>query len=154
MKATRALGPILAAVAFGCAESNVSERASMEPVEVKVRLEEVPARARSVIERELAGADLEDIARKQQGSDTVYEADIIKAGQKWELVVGEDGNLISKAAEGGEEDRGERVDTTGAGWRDRFGVSTVELSATGTNTWMPLHPGRVLKLRQGREIGR
>jgi hypothetical protein len=37
------------------------------------------------------------------------------------------------------------------GWRDHFEVNKAELSATGNNTYMPTQPGRVLKLRHGRD---
>ena len=55
-----------------------------------------PAAVRQTIERELVGARLEDIAMKKSKGKTVYETDIIRDGHKWELVVGEDGQIISQ----------------------------------------------------------
>src|SRR6476660_6036794 len=58
-----------------------------EPGETKIKLEEAPAAVKQTIQRELVGAELEDIAKKQQHGKTVYETDIIRQGQKWEVVV-------------------------------------------------------------------
>jgi hypothetical protein len=36
-------------------------------------------------------------------------------------------------------------------WRDSFDVSKSDLSATGANQWLAIQPGRVLKLRSGKD---
>ncbi|PYJ06078.1 MAG: hypothetical protein DME25_07270, partial [Verrucomicrobia bacterium] len=56
---------------------------SAEAGELKVQLDQVPSAARHTIERELAGAQLEDIARKKRQGKTIYETDIIRDGAKW-----------------------------------------------------------------------
>src|SRR5262245_30101734 len=65
--------------------------------EVKVSLDKTPPAVRATIQRELVGAELEDIAMEQRGGKTIYETDIIRGGKKWELIVAEDGSIISKA---------------------------------------------------------
>src|SRR5262245_30711926 len=86
--------PAVVAIAIGgCA--------GMHPGETKVRLDQTPAAVRQAIERELAGAQLEDIAKEQRQDQTVYETDIVRDGHKWEVVVGEDGTILSKIQEGG-----------------------------------------------------
>ncbi len=71
-----------------------------EAGETKVRLDQTPAAVRQTIERELMGAKLEDIAQEKRDGKTVYETDIIRDGHKWEVVVDEDGRIISKIQEG------------------------------------------------------
>src|SRR5947209_6598962 len=85
----------------GCVTIGRHSGEEAEAGETKVRLEETPAAARQTIERELVGAQLEDIARKMRQGKTVYETDIIRGGHKWEVVVGEDGQILSKIQEGG-----------------------------------------------------
>ena len=59
--------------------------------EVKVTIDQTPPAVQQTINRELVGARLEDIAKKQRQGKTVYETDIVKDGYKWEVVIGEDG---------------------------------------------------------------
>jgi hypothetical protein len=126
-----------------------------EPGETKVKLEQVPSAARQTIERELQGAELEDIAKKQRNGKTIYETDIIKGGQKWEVIVAEDGSIVRKAQEGSAEeqaaDEKEKSEAREAGWRQNFDVRKSDLSPTGNNTYITMQPGRVLKLTDGKD---
>ena len=121
--------------------------------EVKVTIEQTPPAVQQTIKSELVGARLEDIARKQRQGETIYETDIIKNGHKWELVIGEDGRIISRLREGdaGEPpaDKMEGGAAPEAGWRESFAVSRSDLAATGSNPWLTIQPGRVLELRNG-----
>jgi hypothetical protein len=121
--------------------------------EVKVTIEQTPPAVQETIKRELVGARLEDIARTKRNGKTVYETDIIKDGRKWEVVVGEDGQIVSKIREGKADDqpadKREGGASTEAGWRETFGVSKSDLAPTGSNPWLTIQPGRVLKLRHG-----
>src|SRR5207249_3432821 len=117
----------------GCAKTRESGSASSsamtrteEPAEAgetKVKLEQTPPLVRKTIERELQGADLEDIAMKQQHGKTVYETDIIKGGHKWEVLVADDGSILHKFQEGSAEEKAadeaeSRQEATEAGWRE------------------------------------
>src|SRR5439155_8942397 len=75
--------------------SNAEASEPAEAGEIKVKLDQTPDLVRQTIQRELAGAELEDIAKKQRDGKTVYETDIIKSGQKWEVIVAEDGSILS-----------------------------------------------------------
>src|SRR5689334_860581 len=90
--------------------------------EVKVAVEQTPPAVQQTIQRELVGARLEDIAKKQRQGKTVYETDIIKDGYKWEVVIGEDGQVVSRLREGaaGPEPAGKVKSSaaTGSGWRE------------------------------------
>jgi len=120
--------------------------------EVKVSVEQTPPAVQQTIQRELVGARLEDIARKQRQGKTVYETDIIKDGYKWEVVVGEDGQVVSRLQEGkADAEPAGKVKASAAtgGWRDTFGVRKSDLAPTGNNPWLTIQPGRVLELRHG-----
>ena len=93
------LAAMMAMGMCGCA------RMQRHAAETKVRLDQTPVAVRQTIERELAGAQLEDIARKERQGKTIYETDIIRDGHKWEVVVGEDGKIISKLQEGSAEEK-------------------------------------------------
>jgi hypothetical protein len=117
------------------------------------RLDQTPAAVRQTIERELVGAQLEAIARKERQGKTIYETDIIRAGHKWEVVVGEDGTIISKLQEGSakeqQADKQESAKAEQAGWRETFKVNQADLAPTGNNPYITIQPGRVLKLADG-----
>ncbi|MFO0831102.1 MAG: PepSY domain-containing protein [Phycisphaerales bacterium] len=140
------------AAAFLCACAHPRHRqpsdASPGPQEVKVPLQETPPAVRKTIEAELHGGTLEDIARTQRDGEAVYETDIIRAGREWELVVNADGRIISNKQEG-PADRHAGNDGEAEGWRDQFTGNKARFSPTGDNPWLPVQPGRVLKLSHG-----
>jgi hypothetical protein len=121
--------------------------------EVKVTIDQTPPAVQKTIKSELVGARLEDIAKKRRQGETVYETDIIKNGYKWEVVIGEDGRIISRLQEGraGKQEAEEIESGTarGAGWRETFDVRKSDLAPTGNNPWFTIQPGRVLELRNG-----
>jgi len=141
----------MAAGLCGCA----GHRGDGEAGETKVTLAQTPPAVRQTIERELVGAELEDIAKKDRGGKTIYETDIIRAGKKWEVVVAEDGKVLSNAQEGSEEekeaDKEEKAEAKKGAWRDTFNVSKADLAATGNNPYLSIQPGKVLKLAAGKD---
>ncbi len=142
---------LIAMVAMcGCA---MMQRPTAEPGETKVRLEQTPAAVRQTIERELVGAQLEDIARKERQGETIYETDIIRNGHKWEVLVGEDGKILSKILESSapeeKSEKPEGAKSKSSGWREAFNVNKADLAPTGTNPYLPIQPGKVLKLTHG-----
>jgi hypothetical protein len=149
------MATIAALVICGCARMQRHTAEPAEAGETKVRLDQTPAAVRQTIERELVGAQLEDIARKERAGGTIYETDIIRNGHKWEVVVGEDGKIISKIQEGSaEEEKSEKQETTRskeAGWREAFKVNKADLTPTGNNPYLSIQPGKVLKLAHGND---
>ena len=145
---------ILVALAGMCGCARLQRHAA-EPGEIKVRLDQTPAAVRQTIERELVGAELEDIARKVRQGKTIYETDLFRNGHKWEVVVGEDGKIISKIQEGrAQEEKSERPESAKSkqsGWRETFPVDKADLAPTGTNLYLPIQPGKVLKLAHGND---
>ncbi|HEX6739262.1 MAG TPA: hypothetical protein VF310_13370 [Vicinamibacteria bacterium] len=140
----------LVMVACGAGAGPARAFAGMED---KVSVANTPPAVRKTIESELVGAQLEDIARKQRHGQTVYETDIIRNGEKWEVVIGEDGRILSKRQEGKAKEpaagKKDGTATKGSDWRDRFEVDRADLLPTGNNPYLTMQPGRVLKLRKG-----
>jgi len=129
----------MALMAWGCAMR-----------ETKVAIGQTPQAVRDTIQRELVGAELEDIARKQVDGQTVYETDVIRDGHKWEVVIREDGSILSKLQEEAQSDTGRTAPGhSGPAWRDRFDVNKADLLPTGTNAYITMQPGRVLRLKSG-----
>lgn len=136
----------------GCANSQQqTANEEVEAGEVKVQLNETPPAVRETINRELTGNELEDIAKKQRDGKTVYETDIIKkGGEKWEVVVAEDGKIVTNLKEGsGEEQAEDKREAKEAGWREEFDVEKEDLKPTGKNPWLSIEPGRVQKMKSG-----
>ena len=84
-----AVAASMALVACGCALK-----------ETKVAVAQTPQAVRDTIQRELVGAELEDIAKKPVDGQVVYETDIIRNGRKWEVVIREDGTILFEAPGG------------------------------------------------------
>ncbi len=140
---------------YGCATMQRHAAEPAEAGETKVRLDQTPAAVRQTIERELVGAQLEDIARKERQGKTIYETDIIRNGHKWEVIVGEDGKIVSKLQEGSAEERKadeqESAKPKQSGWRETFNVNKADLTPTGNNPYLAIQPGKVLKLAHGKD---
>ena len=140
MKSGLILAASMATALYGCALK-----------ETKVAVDQTPDAVRKAIQSKLAGAELEDIARKTVHGKTVYETDIIRNGHKWEVIIGEDGRILSELEEGAPEQAASKSadgQTTEA-WRDRFDVNKADLLPTGNNAYITMQPGRVLRLTNG-----
>ena len=121
-----ASAPLTAATQGAKAQRGWSEEQA--PGWVKVKLVQTPAAVQKTIRRELFDADLEDVAKKQTQGKTVYKVDIIKGSHKWEVVVGEEGKIISSRQEGDAADQAmDKMDADAAqgadAWRDTFNVN-------------------------------
>src|SRR5262245_25743290 len=139
----------------GCSGMHQNSAEAPERGEKKVRLDQTPVAVRQTIERELVGGELEDIAMKKRQGKTIYETDIIRNGHKIEVVVGEDGQIISNAQEGSpaekQAEKGASAKTGQKGWRDTFDVNKGNLQPTGNNPYLTIQPGRVLKMVAGKD---
>ena len=65
--------------------------------EVEVKLADCPAAVQSTLKREANGADIEAVDKETKGGKAIYEVDVKIDGKNYEIRVGEDGILISKA---------------------------------------------------------
>jgi len=84
--------PIVAAgLLGGCSNGKTTE--------TKVALTDVPPAVRATLEREAGGGKITEVEREVKDGKTIYSADIESGGAAWDVVVGEDGKLISKEQE-------------------------------------------------------
>ena len=90
-----------AALALGCAATDRDDSDS----EVPVTIDQLPPDARAALEREAAGAAITEIDRETAGGRTIYSADVLRGGEKWEIEIAEDGTVLSNAPD--REDDGE-----------------------------------------------
>ena len=68
--------------------------------EVKVLMGDLPAPVRATLEKESKGGKVTEVEKETKNGKTVYSADVTAAdGKKWDVVVGEDGKVISKEAD-------------------------------------------------------
>jgi uncharacterized membrane protein YkoI len=72
------------------------EKEGAEGKEMKVTLDQVPAAAKATLVKEANGNPIPSVDREEMKGKTVYEADVKMNGTNWEIVVAEDGKLISK----------------------------------------------------------
>lgn len=81
-------------------DKTANSDAQVDATEVKVKLEETPPAVQKVVQEQMAGGELEDIAKQTHNGRTVYEVDMFrKEGGKRELRVYEDGTVLSNTVE-------------------------------------------------------
>ena len=78
--------------------------------ETHLTMDQVPAAVKATLERESAGAKVEEIEKETEHGRTFYEAEIVKNGQASYVHVAEDGKVLKResAAEERKGEPGER----------------------------------------------
>jgi uncharacterized membrane protein YkoI len=64
---------------------------------------DVPAAVRATLERESAGGKVTEVEKEVIKGRTIYSADMTINGADWDIAVAEDGTVISKERENGNE---------------------------------------------------
>jgi hypothetical protein len=95
-------------VAAGCNSMN-SHADREDEHEVKMAIADVPAAVRETLMANSAGATIKTVDHEMKDGKMVYEADAIVGTTNWEILVAEDGKLISKKVDA-EKDAGEKDD--------------------------------------------
>jgi|KBSSwiStaDraftv2_1062776.scaffolds.fasta_scaffold1423069_2 uncharacterized membrane protein YkoI len=90
-----ALGLTVAALTFGCQSMN-KEHEDEEGDEVQMTLDQVPPAVREGLQREAGGAAITKVDKENEHGRTGYEVDVKIDGKNWEIVVDENGKLISR----------------------------------------------------------
>ena len=88
--------------------SSALAKEDKEEKEVKMSFKEVPAEVRATLKREAFGAKIKTVDKEEIDGKTVYEADVKIDGVNYEILVGEDGKLISKSID--EEENADKSD--------------------------------------------
>jgi len=73
--------------------------AEKEKAETHVTMDQLPVAAKATIEKESAGAKVEEIEKETEGGKTFYEAEIIKNGRESFIHVSEDGKVLKRETE-------------------------------------------------------
>lgn len=95
-----ALGGVLAVLLFG----SLGFAAAGEGDGDRVPLERVPARVKAVLQREAAGATIQAVEREEEDGEIHYKASVTLDGRNYEIEVTEEGVLVEKELEAGEEE--------------------------------------------------
>src|SRR5689334_5050631 len=84
------------AMSSGCSNNCCTTK---EAGETPVAMKDLPAAVRATLDKEAAGGKVTEVEKEMKDGKTVYSADIEVGGKAWDVVVGEDGKLISKELE-------------------------------------------------------
>src|SRR5262245_59492082 len=82
----------LAAVLGGCATTGEKEKEH----ETVVTMDQLPAPVKATLEKESAGGKVIENEKETKDGKTVYSADVMIKDQKWDIMIGEDGKVVSK----------------------------------------------------------
>jgi len=61
--------------------------------------EELPEAVRATLAKEAQGATIEDVEREQRAGATVYEVEIERNNEEWELTIDEKGKVLERVRE-------------------------------------------------------
>jgi uncharacterized membrane protein YkoI len=70
-----------------------------EGEEVEVKLSDCPAAVRKTLEREAFGSAIDEVTKLTDDGKSIYEADVTIDGKEYEVIVAENGTLLSKELE-------------------------------------------------------
>jgi len=63
---------------------------------VELKMDDLPAAVQKTLKREAGDGKIEEVEKETKKGKTVYEADVIIDGDKYEIQIAENGKLISK----------------------------------------------------------
>ncbi|MBC8105360.1 MAG: hypothetical protein H7Z14_02125 [Anaerolineae bacterium] len=81
----------------GCAMNHKHDHDDGDPEETPVTMDQLPAAVKATLAKEVGSGKVEEIDKDTENGRTIYEADVMLDGKKWEIKIGEDGQLIKKA---------------------------------------------------------
>jgi len=67
--------------------------------EQKVTMSDLPPAVKATLDRETFGGKVTELEKEKKDGKVVYSADAVVNGQAWDIVIGEDGKLVSKTLE-------------------------------------------------------
>ena len=77
----------------GCAMNKHDD----EHKETTVTMDQLPAAVKATLAKETGTGKVEEIEKDTENGRTIYEADVMVDGKKWEITIAQDGQLIKKA---------------------------------------------------------
>lgn len=103
-----ACGLAFTLAAGGCAMSN--REGDDDEKEHAVKMDELPAAVKATLTKEAGAGKIEEIDKHTHNGKTVYEADVLADGKKWEISVREDGQLLKKELDEEKDDEDDKDD--------------------------------------------
>jgi uncharacterized membrane protein YkoI len=97
---------LLMAVAFAGATSLAArgeDKEEKEGKEEKIAFAQLPAAVQKTLTDEAKGNKIETVDKESEDGKTIYEADVKIGGKNYEIKVAEDGGLVSKKLDEGNE---------------------------------------------------
>lgn len=110
------IASVFALALTGCAKNEMwghGDKEDDDAKEQQVNLDQVPAAARATLTKEAGGGQIQEVEKMTWKGRTVYEADVMADGKKWEIMVREDGQMLRKMLDeedDEEDDRNEKDD--------------------------------------------
>jgi|SRR5579859_7519717 len=108
---TRFSWVLVAALAAGCTSMNGQDKSKAEKDEgneIKIKFAEAPEAVQKTLTEQAGGAKIDSVDKQTKDGKTVYEADAVINGTNYEIVVGADGQLIKKAVDKEEDEKGKK----------------------------------------------
>ena len=101
---------LIALLAVTLSATAFAQEKKDESNEVKMKFDQVPAAVRETLTREAKGGKIDTVDKETRDGKTVYEADVKIDGKNWELLVSEDGKLLSKKEDNEEDEKDKKHD--------------------------------------------
>ena len=98
----------LASLSLAIAGCSMMHHKEKEENEVKMSISDVPAAVQATLKTASNGATIKTVDKEMKDGKTVYEADAMIDGKNYEILVSEDGKLISKKLDNEDEEKGKK----------------------------------------------
>ena len=85
-------------------EKKEADKTEKEESEGKLKPDQIPAAVKATLDKESGNAALDDVEKHSHDGKAIYEADVKIGDKVYEIRVAEDGTLISKKLESGEDE--------------------------------------------------
>jgi uncharacterized membrane protein YkoI len=111
---TLACALALALLAAACETNTMMGRQQKDEDNGKeqvVPMDQLPANVKATLMKEVGNGKVQEVERHAMDGKTVYEADVMVDGKKWEIVIREDGQLLKKQLDeeaGGDDEKNEK----------------------------------------------
>ena len=122
--------------------------------EVKVSIDQVPAKVRAAILKAVGDGRLVDIGEFTDGDVKTYEIEMVVDGKEYDVLFSSDGEILRRTFEGYKTEKPAgaqaRAVETGTRYQDSFDLESRQFSSIGRNRYFILEPGYQLVL-EGKE---
>jgi len=124
--------------------------------EEKVSIDQVPAKVRAAILKEVGAGRLVDIGQFTDGAKKTYEIEMVVDGKEYDVLFSNDGEILRKTFEGDKAEKPAEAEADedeaeiAGQYQDSFDLENRQLASVGRNRYFILEPGYQLVL-EGKE---